>query len=256
MQQREHKVRCEPIFKPDLDDQRPIQLLLVCSVAISRPKYVAWMRAASSLRIRVAVYPITRYGHLDPCAPLPFGDNPPLGQYVTDGCLVVCLDDDFTSAGHTMCPSGWTTCTLCACALQEQGTDAGFDFPAPSPVTPSFPRSHVRAILGSDTVTSSHVRSPGGGMPCNYLFVRGEHGESHAVAQASNQRLVRWNTALQTRLLHRLATAPPPRTDPSAVETVEEVPPQRIKHGASGFWLAAAGRSLTAKAHDLESHPW
>ena len=87
VQQRAHKLRCEPQFKPD-DIEGAIHVLLVCSTAISCPKYNAWHIAAMSLGLRVEVYPLTRYGHLDPSAKLPFGAHPKLGSYMTDGCLL------------------------------------------------------------------------------------------------------------------------------------------------------------------------
>ena len=54
----------------------------------------------------------------------------------------------------------------------------------------------------SDVVAPWHLRSPGGGAPCNYLFVRGEN-------HCTGQRFVKWNTAPQIGLLRRIAYAPP-----------------------------------------------
>jgi len=54
----------------------------------------------------------------------------------------------------------------------------------------------------SDVVAPWHLRSPGGGAPCNYLFVRGEN-------HCNGQRFVKWNTAPQIGLLRRIASAPP-----------------------------------------------
>lgn len=61
-QRRELKLRCEPNFTPDASKERdqPIKLLLVCSSAISRAKFVAWDGVARSLGLRAEVFPITR----------------------------------------------------------------------------------------------------------------------------------------------------------------------------------------------------
>ena len=73
-QRRALKVRCEPAFAPHLrPGAGPISLLLVCSAATSQAKYQAWIAAVSSLGLRAEVYPLTRYGHLDPLEMLPFG---------------------------------------------------------------------------------------------------------------------------------------------------------------------------------------
>lgn len=76
-----------------------------------------------------------------------------------DGCLVICLDDEFESANCRLRPS--------------------------------------------DTVAPWHLRSPGGGAPCNYLFVRGE-------PLSTGQSFAKWNTVPQTKLLRRIAATPPP----------------------------------------------
>ena len=74
-----------------------------CSSATSQAKYSAWLNAASSLGLRAEVYPLTRYGHLDPLEMLPFGQT--LGTYLANGCLAVMLDDEFESIKRTLCPS-------------------------------------------------------------------------------------------------------------------------------------------------------
>ena len=102
-QRRALKVRCEPAFAPHLRGEGAISLLLVCSTATSQAKYSAWLAAASSLGLRAEVYPLTRYGHLDPLEVLPFGQ--PLGAYLADGCLAVCLDDEFESIKRTLLPT-------------------------------------------------------------------------------------------------------------------------------------------------------
>lgn len=168
VQQRGHKFRCEPNFCPDLGEGA-IKVLLVCTTTISRPKYVAWHTAASSLGLRVETYPLTRYGHLEPTERMPFGDYPELGRFMRDGCLVICLDDEFESVGTQMRPY--------------------------------------------DVVAPWHLRAPGGGEACSYLFVRGEsHGNAQSVGKQDRSPLGRWNTALQTRLLHLKKDAPPLHT--------------------------------------------
>ena len=61
-QRRELKLRCEPNFAPDASKERdqPIKLLLVCSSAICRAKFVAWDSMARSLGLRVELFPVTR----------------------------------------------------------------------------------------------------------------------------------------------------------------------------------------------------
>ena len=176
VQQRAHKLRCEPQFKPD-DIEGAIHVLLVCSTAISCPKYNAWHIAAMSLGLRVEVYPLTRYGHLDPSAKLPFGAHPKLGSYMTDGCLVVCLDNEFESIKYKMRPA--------------------------------------------DTVAPSHLRAPGGGAPCHYLFVRGEQGVD-PTSQA-------WDTYEQTRLLQRMDSAKLSSQLPAPVNSEEALLAEAMK---------------------------
>ena len=62
VQRRELRLRCEPNFTPDAssDSDHPIKLLLVCSTAISRAKFVAWLDVARSFGMRAEAFPITR----------------------------------------------------------------------------------------------------------------------------------------------------------------------------------------------------
>jgi len=62
VQRRELKLRCEPNFTPDAssDSDKPIKILLVCSSAICRSKFVAWLDVARSFGMRVEVFPLTR----------------------------------------------------------------------------------------------------------------------------------------------------------------------------------------------------
>ena len=88
---------------------------------------------------------------------------------MTDGCLVVVMDDDFS---------------------------------------PNSTKSLQQTMRPSDVVAPWHLRSPGGGVPCNYLFVRGEPPLTEAKGA-----FIKWNTTAQAELLRRVASTPPAEDD-------------------------------------------
>lgn len=132
-------------------------------------------------------------GHLDPQERLPFKPQPHLGQYMTDGCLNIVMDDAFESAN----------------AFRMQP---------------------------SDVIAPWHLRSPGKGMPCHYLFVRTEtpiagkgaagqvppSEEGKGAGQKAKEPFIKFDNAAQAALLRRITTAPPVQTQ-SMIKSVEEV---------------------------------
>jgi hypothetical protein len=92
VQRRELRLRCEPNFTPDAgsDSDQPIKLLLVCSTAICRAKFVAWFDVARSFGMRAEVFPLTRctcicvsinHINLPTCCPLDLCSPPILAAF-------------------------------------------------------------------------------------------------------------------------------------------------------------------------------
>ena len=116
-----------------------------------------------------------------------------------DGCLVLCLDDEFESVKRQLRPA--------------------------------------------DVVAPWHLRSPGGGKPCSYLFVRG------ATAQAQSSTYMQtWNTSLQTRMLQRMAAAPP-RNAHAGQQPVANELQVRSGHVPSACMHARAWHACMHAAH-------
>ena len=106
VQRRRLPLRCEPAFAPD-GAAEMTDVLLVCSSAISRAEYKSWTAFYSELGLSAAVFPLTRYGTLDPAVRFDVGGvagSQTLGAYMS-GSAVVLLDAPFESAGCTLRPS-------------------------------------------------------------------------------------------------------------------------------------------------------
>ena len=99
---------------------------------------------------------------------------------MTDGCLVVILDDDVP--------------THASFNLMQEG-------------------QRQKILRPSDVVAPWHVRSPGGLRPCSYLFVRPE-----APLTEAEEPFIKWNTTAQAELLRRIASAPPTEHELSGQE--------------------------------------
>lgn len=123
-------------------------------------------------------------GHLDPQERLPFDPQPPLGRYMTDGCLVVVMDDDFTSAQRTMRAS---------------------DVVAPW---------HLRSLGAGAPCNYLFVR---GEAP-----IAGR-GAGQMPASEAEEPFIKFNSLTQAALLRRIAITPPAQTQPLVMSAQQVV---------------------------------